>query len=52
MKLVERKHDPKKGFRLTYESNLSNRTYEDTLNEWLKRELQWKKKREESKREN
>ena len=41
MKLIERKKDPKFGFRLTYKSELKDRTEQETLCEWLEREIKW-----------
>ena len=45
MKLTKRVPDPKMGFRLTYESELKDRTEKETLAEWLRRENKWQKER-------
>lgn len=45
MKLTKRVPDPKMGFRLTYESELKDRTEKETLEEWLRRENKWQKER-------
>jgi len=49
MKLTKRIPDKKMGFRLTYESDLIDRTEKDTLKEWLWREERWQKQREKTK---
>lgn len=49
MKLILRNRDPVKGYRLTYESELKDWTYPEALKEWLRREVQWRKARMESK---
>lgn len=49
MKLTKRIPDAKMGFRLTYESELKNRTVEETLAEWLRRESKWQKERAKAK---
>lgn len=43
MKLQNRVKDKTNGYKLTYESDLVERTVEDTLKEWLRREKQWQK---------
>lgn len=42
MKLIKRDKDPKFGYRLTYKSELKNRTEQETLVEWLGREKKWR----------
>ncbi len=49
MKLTKRIPDAKMGFRLTYESDLKDRTETQTLIEWLRREEKWKKERAKAK---
>lgn len=49
MKLTKRVPDPKMGFRLTYESELKDRTEKETLAEWLRRENKWQKERAKTK---
>ena len=49
MKLEERKKDPKFGYRLTYKSDFKDRTEQQTLTEWLRREKKWQKERAKSK---
>lgn len=49
MKLTKRIPDQKMGFRLTYESELKERTEEQTLTEWLRREEKWQKERSKAK---
>ena len=49
MKLTKKVEDKKMGFRLTYESELMDRTEKDTLKEWLWREERWQNKRQETK---
>lgn len=49
MKLEERKKDPKFGYRLTYKSDFKDRTEQQTLVEWLRREHKWQKERAKSK---
>lgn len=49
MKLTKRIPDSKMGFRLTYESELEDRTEEQTLAEWLRREEKWQKERAKAK---
>ncbi len=49
MKLTKRIPDAKMGFRLTYESELKERTEEQTLAEWLRREEKWQKERAKAK---
>ena len=48
MKLEERKEDSKFGFRLTYKSDFKDRTEQETLAEWLRREKKWQKERQKS----
>ena len=50
MKLEERKQDSKFGFRLTYKSDFKDRTEQETLTEWLRRENKWQKERQKSKK--
>lgn len=45
MKLVNRQTDKNNGFKLTYEAEITDRTEEETLKEWLRRERQWQKNR-------
>lgn len=45
MKLVNRQADKNNGFKLTYEAEITDRTEEETLKEWLRRERQWQKNR-------
>lgn len=45
MKLVNRQADKNNGFKLTYEAKITDRTEEETLKEWLRRERQWQKNR-------
>lgn len=49
MKLTKRIPDAKMGFRLTYESELKDRTEKQTLAEWLRREEKWQKERAKAK---
>lgn len=49
MKLTKRIPDKKVGFRLTYESELKERTEKQTLIEWLRREEKWQKERAKTK---
>ncbi len=50
MKLTKREKDPKFGYRLTYVSDLKDRTEKQTLVEWLRREKKWKTERAKSKK--
>lgn len=50
MKLDKRENDPKFGYRLTYISELKNRTEQETLAEWLRREKKWRTERQKSKK--
>lgn len=45
MKLVNRVQDKQNGYKLTYEAELKERTEQQTLEEWLRREEQWQKNR-------
>lgn len=45
MKLVNRVPDKQNGYKLTYEAELKDRTEQQTLEEWLRREEQWQKNR-------
>lgn len=45
MKLVNRVQDKQNGYKLTYEAELKDRTEQQTLEEWLRREEQWQKNR-------
>ena len=49
MKLTKKIPDKKMGFRLTYESELKDRTNQETLTEWLRREEKWRKERAKAK---
>lgn len=49
MKLTKRVPDSKAGFHLTYESELFDRNEKQTLQEWLRREMNWKKQRAKAK---
>lgn len=49
MELTKRIPDKKMGFRLTYESELKDRTEKQTLIEWLGREEKWQKQRAKTK---
>ena len=49
MKLTKKVPDKKMGFRLTYESELKDRTQQETLSEWLRREDKWRKERAKAK---
>ena len=49
MKLTKKIPDQKMGFRLTYESELKDRTEKQTLQEWLRREEKWRKERAKAK---
>jgi hypothetical protein len=49
MELKVKKPDKKAGFRLTYESELVERTERETLREWLWREERWQKQRAKTK---
>lgn len=42
MKLIKRESDSKFGYRLTYQSELKDRTERETLIEWLRREEKWR----------
>lgn len=48
MKLVNRQKDKNNGFKLTYEVELTDRTEQETLEEWLRRERQWQKSRKQN----
>ena len=48
MKLVNRQKDKNNGFKLTYEAELTDRTEQETLEEWLRREEQWQKSRKQN----
>ena len=48
MKLAARNKDPKKGYRLTYVSELKDRTIKQTYAEWLGKEKKWRKARTEN----
>ena len=50
MKLESRKKDPVHGYRLIYVSDLKDRTLEQTLAEWLRREKKWQQERAKSQR--
>ena len=50
MKLTKREKDPKFGYRLTYVSELKDRTEKQTLTEWLRREKKWRTERAKSKK--
>lgn len=50
MKLTKREKDPKFGYRLTYMSDLIDRTEKETLAEWLRRENKWRAERAKSKK--
>ena len=50
MKLTKREKDPKFGYRLTYVSDLKDRTEKQTLAEWLRRENKWRTERAKSKK--
>ena len=43
MKLISRREDKIFGYRLTYQSDLKDRTEQETLTEWLGRENKWQK---------
>lgn len=45
MKLLERKRDSRFGYRLIYQSELKDRTAEQTLIEWLRKEKKWQTER-------
>lgn len=45
MKLTGRKEDDRFGYRLTYTSDFKDRTMKETIEEFLRREEQWKKNR-------
>ncbi|MCM1245513.1 MAG: hypothetical protein NC293_07710 [Roseburia sp.] len=45
MKLINRVQDKQNGYKLTYEAELKERTEQQTLEEWLRREEQWRKNR-------
>lgn len=49
MELTKRVEDKKMGFRLTYESELKDRTEKETLKEWLWREERWQRQRQKTK---
>ena len=49
MELTKKVPAKKMGWRLTYESPLYDRTNEETLDEWLRREERWQKQREKTK---
>ena len=48
MKLEERKPDDKFGYRLVYKSDFKNRTEQQTLIEWLRREKKWRTERQKN----
>lgn len=52
MKLEERKKDPVHGYRLNYISDLKDRTLEQTLAEFLRRERKWQQERAKSQKSN
>lgn len=45
MKLIKREKDLKFGYRLTYKSELKDRSEQQTLVEWLRREKKWRAER-------
>lgn len=45
MKLERREKDTRHGYKLTYKSELKNRSEQETLIEWLRREKKWKAER-------
>ena len=49
MKLVVRKPDPKYGYRLTYQCDLTDLSEHEILMEWLRREEKWQKERAKTK---
>ena len=50
MKLTKREKDTKFGYKLTYVSELKDRTEKETLAEWLRRENKWRAERAKAKR--
>ena len=48
MKLVNKKKDDKCGYKLQYRTDIKERNHKETLEEWLKKEEQWKKARNKS----
>lgn len=48
MKLEKRAKDPKFGFKLVYVSDLKDRTEQETLVEWLRRENKWQTARQKA----
>ena len=48
MKLVHRQKDKNNGFKQTCEAELTDRTEQETLEEWLRRERQWQKSRKQN----
>lgn len=51
MKLVNRVEDKQNGYKLTYETDLINgRSQQETLKEWLRREVKWQENREKAMR--
>lgn len=50
MKLTKREKDTKFGYKLTYVSELKDRTEKETLAEWLRRENKWRMERAKVKR--
>lgn len=48
LQLVNRQKDKNNGFKLTYEAELTDRTEQETLEEWLRRERQWQKSRKQN----
>lgn len=46
MKLVHKEKDKRAGFKLTYETEVQDRTYRQCLIEWAQKEETWQRKRQ------
>ena len=46
MKLVEKAKDPRAGYKLTYETEIQDRTYRQCLTEWVQKEETWQRRRQ------
>ncbi len=51
MKLTEKYKNPRFGYKLTYQSEIFERTVQETLEEWLKKEERWRTERAKAKAE-
>lgn len=46
MKLVQKDKDPRAGYKLTYETEIQDRTYRQCLTEWVQKEETWQRRRQ------